>query len=371
MATEKPAKSLKKAVDHIKKTTTDEALTKKTKLSKQKVELNKTDKSPSTEGPEQKAEKTTKLVKKVQNQNKETSSNKPLAKNFDLPTKKGNTVKTDNSALKEGVDKETGKPAKSLKKSVDQTKKITPEVALSKKSNQPKVKGKAKEVSTESPSTTDGASTNKAKPSAETQAKGKASNTVEGKDGIKPDTQDGKVGIQKTNTKQGLKGVKRKLDEDTEDPSPEKKPDPKKSKVAVPKKRTRANAPSTRSINTKGVESTNIVKTTTKKKQPVKPAPEELAETTNIQKEKITATKNKEAKSLGKRPANSIETIDAKRVKVDDEISFVLSKTTKQKETVLKGQTKTTSSAAGPSDSGSPVMKLLQGVGRKLGIIKK
>ena len=354
---EKPAKALKKTVDHIKKTTTDKAPIKKKKVSIPKKSINKTEKSSSTEGDDQKTGKTTKSVKKSQNQKKKISSKKSLGKS------------SDNPASKAMVDKETENPGKPIKKSIDQTKKSTPEVALSKKSNQ--VKGKAKEASAESLTTTDGASTNTAKPSGGTKAKVKASKTVEGKDEEKTKTKDSKAQSQKTNLKQEQKGVKRKHDEDTEEPSPEKKPNLKKSKLTVPKKRTRANAPSTRSINTTGVESTNIVKTTTKKKQPVKPASDELAESSNIQKEKITATKSKEGKSLGKRPANSIETMEAKRVKVDDEISFVIPNTTKLKETVSKGQSKAKGSAAGPSDSGSPVMKLLQGVGRKLGLVKK
>merc|ERR1712192_394242 len=105
------------------------------------------------------------------------------------------------------------------------------------------------------------------------------------------------------------KGVKRKHDEvDTN--IKDTKGESKKAKPVMPKKRTRANAPSTRSINVKGVESQNIARAQTKKKQPLKAAAEDISKTPVPQNEKQ------------EKPAKATKN-DAKRVKVDDEISFI------------------------------------------------
>merc|ERR1711974_297248 len=122
--------------------------------------------------------------------------------------------------------------------------------------------------------------------------------------------------------------------------------------------RTRANAPSTRSINIKGVEKQSIVKAPTKKKQPVKAPADDIALT--------PVPQNKKQEKPAKATKN-----DAKRVKVDDEISFVspkVSKTTVEKPTAAK---KGKTSKVEEVEGGSPVMKLLQAAGRRLGILKK
>ena len=72
------------------------------------------------------------------------------------------------------------------------------------------------------------------------------------------------------------KGVKRKH-EDIDNKIKDTKGDSKKAKPVLSKKRTRANAPSTRSINIKGVERQNIAKTPAKKKQPVKAPADDIS----------------------------------------------------------------------------------------------
>ena len=134
----------------------------------------------------------------------------------------------------------------------------------------------------------------------------------------------------------------------------------KKAKPILSKKRTRANAPSTRSINIKGVEKQNIAKSPTKKKQPAKAPADDvsLAPVSHAEKEE--------------RPAKATKN-DAKRVKVDEEISFIspkVSKTSVEKPT--SGAKKGKSSKVEEQVEGaSPVMKLLQAAGRRLGILKK
>ena len=136
--------------------------------------------------------------------------------------------------------------------------------------------------------------------------------------------------------------VKRKHEEETQEDAKEKKPETKKIKTVVSKKRTRANAPSTRSINTKGVESPNTQKVPMKKKQPAKPVTDDSSEPP-----KTTEPKTKGVD--GEPPA--------KRVKVDDEISFIVPK---KKAVGSKSQSKGTK-----PEASSPVTKLLQGVGKK------
>lgn len=155
------------------------------------------------------------------------------------------------------------------------------------------------------------------------------------------------------------KGVKRKHEE-VEQNTKETKGDSKKAKPILSKKRTRANAPSTRSINIKGVERQNIAKSPTKKKQPAKAPADDvsLAPVSQAEKEE--------------RPAKATKN-DAKRVKVDEEISFIspkVSKTSVEKPT--SGAKKGKSSKVEEQVEGaSPVMKLLQAAGRRLGILKK
>ena len=152
------------------------------------------------------------------------------------------------------------------------------------------------------------------------------------------------------------KGVKRKHEEVFN--NSKEKADSKKAKPALSKKRTRANAPSTRSINIKGVESQNIVKAPTKKKSPIKAPADDITTTPASQNEKQ------------EKPAKATKN-DAKRVKVDNEISFTspkVSKTTIEKPAAGK---KGNASKIDRVEEGSPVMKLLQAAGRRLGILKK
>jgi len=160
---------------------------------------------------------------------------------------------------------------------------------------------------------------------------------------------------------------KRKQEALTEKLPTQKKIDNKKAKTVVSKKRTRANAPSTRSINTKGVEHSPINKVPIKKKQPVKTATEETLESLKPQTEEDDKTMEPTAKGVKRitnRTSSKDTEIEAKRVKVDDEVSFISPKVVKQ-----KAPAKKTKDA--PVESGSPVMKLIQGVGRRLGLLKK
>jgi len=151
------------------------------------------------------------------------------------------------------------------------------------------------------------------------------------------------------------KGTKRKLEEVSSNIK-ESKSDSKKAKPVLSKKRTRANAPSTRSINIKGVVTSNVAKSPAKKKlAPVKAPADEISTTPAPPKEKQA----KVSKS------------DAKKVKVDDEISFKSpTKKNVEKKTVAK-KGKTSKVEEVEEVGGSPVMKLLQAAGRKLGILKK
>merc|ERR1712192_387091 len=118
-------------------------------------------------------------------------------------------------------------------------------------------------------------------------------------------------------TPKGVKGKHDEVDTNIKDTKGESK----KAKPVLSKKWTRANAPSTRSINVKGVESQNIARTQTKKKQPVKAPADDVSKTPVTQNEKQ------------EKPAKATKN-DAKRVKVDDEISFIspkVSKTTVEK----------------------------------------
>lgn len=167
-----------------------------------------------------------------------------------------------------------------------------------------------------------------------------------------------------TDTKQA---PKRKQEALTEKPSTQKKTENKKAKTVVSKKRTRANAPSTRSINTKGVEHSPINKVPIKKKQPVKAAAEETLAPSKPQTEghdKTMEPKGKGVKRITNRTLSKDTEMEAKRVKVDDEVSFVSPKVVKQKAPPKKTK-------VAPVESGSPVMKLIQGVGRRLGLLKK
>jgi len=171
------------------------------------------------------------------------------------------------------------------------------------------------------------------------------------------------IEAKQTESEETAKGVKRKHQE-VDHNTKETKSDSKKAKPTLSKKRTRANAPSTRSINIKGVEKQNVQTTkspTKKKPQAAKAAPaDDLSQTPLSQNEK----QEKPAKATKK---------DAKRVKVDDEISFKspkVSKTTVEKPVTAAKKGKT-SQADQVVEGGSPVMKLLQAAGRKLGILKK
>merc|ERR1712129_452309 len=91
---------------------------------------------------------------------------------------------------------------------------------------------------------------------------------------------------------------KRKQEALTEKLPTQKKIDNKKAKTVVSKKRTRANAPSTRSINTKGVEHSPINKVPIKKKQPVKTATEETLESLKPQTKEDDKTMEPTAKGV-------------------------------------------------------------------------
>merc|ERR1712037_418961 len=188
--------------------------------------------------------------------------------------------------------------------------------------------------------------------------------TKKNKNSVKPSSPSKKAVNPDVEAKQNesqatAKGVKRKHEE-VEQNTKETKGDSKKAKPILSKKRTRANAPSTRSINIKGVERQNIAKSPTKKKQPAKAPADDvsLAPVSQAEKEE--------------RPAKATKN-DAKRVKVDEEISFIspkVSKTSVEKPT--SGAKKGKSSKVEEQVEGaSPVMKLLQAAGRRLGILKK
>merc|ERR1712062_606964 len=88
----------------------------------------------------------------------------------------------------------------------------------------------------------------------------------------------------------------------------ESKGDSKKAKPTLSKKRTRANAPSTRSINIKGVATSNVAKSPAKKKlAPVKAPADEISTTPAPSKEskpRYQRAMQKKSKSMMRYPSN-------------------------------------------------------------------